>query len=338
MVVGIALTGVYLLPALALQDFTSMYWMWLGGLSFSANFLLTSADPNIKPIQVALAGATFGVLLPIVAATGPEGRSRQVVLLLAAVAAVWLMMLPASYLLWKVLPFLPKVQFPWRFGILLDMALAALAGVAAGQLRSFGRRAALLAVTGLIAIAAANLHLVYAGHFFQEAFAAPTTVRGIEEALSERRDSREYLPPWTSRAAPAGPQIQILAGAADVRIEQWRSREIDLRVEARRPAELLVRQYYVPLWRAVLEDGSALDVGPDAAHGLVKVAVPSGTHRVSLRLVAAPAERWGVAASLAGLAGLGLLYALSASRRLPLSPHPVGAAMAGAEYAASPHS
>jgi hypothetical protein len=279
------------------------------------------------------------VLLPIVAATVPEGRSRRVVLLLAAVAAVWLMMLPASYLLWKVLPFLQKVQFPWRFGILLDMALAALAGVAAaGQLRSFRRRAALLAVTGLVVIAAANLHLVYAGHFFQEAFAAPTTVRGIEEALSERRDSREYLPPWASRAAPAGPQIKILAGAADVRIEGWRSREIDLRIEARGPAELLVRQYYVPLWRAVLEDGSALQVGPDAAHGLVTVAVPSGTHRVSLRLVAAPAERWGVAASLAGLVGLGLLYALSASRRLPLAPRPVEPAIAGTEYAASPHS
>lgn len=314
MAVGVLLSGVYLLPALTLQDFTSMHRMWLGGMHFSKNFLLIGPDPNLMPIQIALTAATFAVLLPV-ALPGPDGHSRRVLALLGAVAAVWVMMLPTSYPVWKLLPFLQKIQFPWRFGILLDIVLATLAGAAAAGLYQKRRvLPALLATVGLLVITGANARLVYAGHYFQEPFAAPVTVEVMHEALKRRRDSGEYLPPWAKEAAPAGPQVEVMTGDAEVSVEEWRSRDIRLGVTAMEPAELLVHQYYIPLWRASLEDGRSLAVEVGGKHGLVKMTVPPGSHRISLQLARAPAELWGLLSSLIGLVGLALLYALSGSR------------------------
>ncbi|MBA3518618.1 MAG: hypothetical protein H0T75_13485 [Rhizobiales bacterium] len=314
-IIGLALTGLYLVPALTMQDMTSMHRMWQGRSNFSANFVFSSTDPNIKPIQTALAAASCGVLFPIIALPGWQARSRRFPQLLAAVAGVWLMMSPLSLWAWQALPVLPKVQFPWRFGILLDLGLAALAGVAAAELfkERIGSRLAFCVIGGAIVLAA-NAYLIYAGHFFQAPFAHPTTLQAVNKALVQRRDATEYLPRWATERASSGPRIRILSGAAEFGVEEWRSREIVVRVEARRPTELLIHQYYLPLWEAVLEDGRKLVVEPATLQGLTKIAVESGSHLVTLRLAVSPGEKWGLLSSVAGLAGLGLIFAASTFR------------------------
>jgi len=292
----------------------------MGGMRFSENFVLTGDDPNLNLIQMALAGATVGVLLAV-AKPGPKGFSRRILFLLGAVAAVWVMMLPVSYPIWEMLPFLQKVQFPWRLGMLLDIGLPVLAGVAGAELsRRPERLPRILAGIGLVVLAAANLPLVYAGHFFLEPLADPGTVRVMEEALARRRDPGEYLPPWASQPASAGPKVTVLSGSAEIQVEAWRSRDIRLSVAASEPSELLVHQYYIPLWRAALPTGERLAVEPATENGLVKVSVPSGNHRIALRLVRAPAELWGLGSTLLGLAAWGLLFAVPSPRRFRRQP------------------
>jgi hypothetical protein len=335
--VGLALTGIYLLPALTMQDLTSMHRMWLGGLNFRYNFLFMSGDPNMPPIQSGLVGATLAVLVPVFALSSPDTRSR-LFWPIAAVGAVWIMMSPPSLWIWQVLPPLQKLQFPWRFGMLLDLSLAVLAGAAVAELVRNRKAPALRwCLAGAIFIVAANGVLIHRGHYFQAPFADPSTVRAINEALAGLRDSGEYRSPWTEEPARAGPQVTVLSGDAAVTVEKWRSREISVRFEARQPAELLIRQYYLPLWEAVLDDGSVLSVAPATDQGLLKVTVPSGSHTVSLRLVPAPAEKWGGIVSLAGLLGAGLLFAgpmLARSRRRPASPQSQDARIP-ADYAES---
>lgn len=311
-ITGLALCGLYLVPALTMQDITSMHRMWADRFAYSANFLVTSSDPNMLPILKALALASAAILLPAAALLNST-RRRLLLLLAGATAGIWFAMLPASGLFWEMLAPLQKVQFPWRFGILLDLALAALAGAAVkAALRRRDRLGLYACAAGGAGLVLANLPFLIAGPATQMPFMEAAAARLVREAIATRRDTAEYRPPTARKSAPPGPAVSVAAGSARVQVVHWRSREIALQVEARQPSIILIRHYHAPLWEAVADEGPRLPLGAAPESGLMQLSVSAGDYRVMLRLRFAPAERWGAVASMAGLIGLGLLSAMPA--------------------------
>jgi hypothetical protein len=95
--------------------------------------LLGFAGPNaIVPLDlgavilVLVAAATLLLALDYRRVTRPQWRLVAALWLLAAVSVF--IMSPASESIWAALPLLERVQFPWRFVLLLTVAAAALSG------------------------------------------------------------------------------------------------------------------------------------------------------------------------------------------------------------------
>ncbi len=318
--VGILLAGFYLVPAIAMQDLVSIDHLWSAPYRPGANFLFSSTDPHASLLLAALAGETVAVFA-VLAILPREILVGQPVRWLAAIAAIaWLFMLPVSAIAWDVLPFLAKVQFPWRVGIVLDLALAALAGIAGREILAAGRRAdRVLAAGALCLIAAASAPPLYSGHLGQLPFMEPAVRENVLEAIGTRRDPPEYR--LAGRAAPdrPRPRVTVLAGRAEVVVTRWESRDIALEVTAGSTAEIVVRQAYMPLWRAVLADGSPLPIARSEPDGLHRILVPAGHHVITLTMVRAGAEIVGLWLSVAGIAGLALLFVLAARNRRSVS-------------------
>jgi hypothetical protein len=112
------------------------------------------------------------------------------------------------------------------------------------------------------------------------------------------RDAPEYRPAdaastqavafdeLMSRICRAGGQpakVCTTAGEGEVAVERWTPGEIELRVATASGVAFNVSQFYYPGWAAYL-DGRRHPLEPSRPDGLLHLDVPTGTHRVVLRL------------------------------------------------------
>lgn len=177
MFLGGLLAAVYLVPALFTQQSVSVQDTIAGYFSYMQHFLFTSAPLDLPGrsqvfIDYAVAfrsavnratrvtvGIAFGSYLVtlLLARGGRDGRVRSgaeprsaghlrfaTFWAAAAVASVFMMSAPSAGI-WRVLPVLQKVQFPWRLNIVLVCAAAAMFAAACAALlsarRSYERKA-----------------------------------------------------------------------------------------------------------------------------------------------------------------------------------------------------
>ena len=136
----------------------------------------------------------------------------------------------------------------------------------------------------------------------------------------------EFTPRWRTAAfddalrAELGPdfdpQVRPLAGppgAVELLSSSVRNAAWDLQVAATEPATLTLYLLYYPRWGATV-DGRSVPLTPQAGTGYAQLAVPTGTHHVSLRYERTSAELAGLAVSAAALLGLLALVGRAAWR------------------------
>jgi hypothetical protein len=196
-----------------------------------------------------------------------------------AVAGIGLfMMLPVSAPVWRLLPILRQLQFPWRFQAVVTLALAALAALSFG-----GRRFPKLALIGLGSIAV--LWLAFFGHmahlisrqdhqrgwfadFSNDPFMSDLNNTAVTYALMEK--------------------VRFESGAGSVKVQKWAPRDIRVRLHCDRESTLLFHQFYYPGWRASVES----PVEPSSER-LIRVKAPAGEHDLRLWLDGGPMETIG---------------------------------------------
>ena len=230
-----------------------------------------------------------------------------------------LLMTRASGLLWKHLPVLPIVQFPWRFLSVQAFFGALILGEAVQRLDRWMQKGwwwALGCALVLIAAAVGSLRPEYLP--IQEADVTAdrlalfesfttnvgTTIRGeylpvaVEPRLYASAVSlnRGTKPP---PVALSGRIVQAALLAHDARSERWQ-----IEVEGEQ-ARLLFYTLYFPGWRA-RADGKAAPVEAQPNSGLIVMTLPEGEHEVVLRFGRTPV-RW-----LADLLSLGALVVAAA--------------------------
>ncbi len=135
-IVGVGLSSVYLVPALRLQN-TMVYdgWVTAVGPHFDpVNWLIGNSEglPSFGVIAygaiatssllgisstLALATALLLIKRPIYL---EKTRWQLVIACLIAILGCWFLMTNLSHDIWKYSPILPKVQFPWRLGVVVD--------------------------------------------------------------------------------------------------------------------------------------------------------------------------------------------------------------------------
>jgi hypothetical protein len=282
-----------------------------------------------------------GLPLPVDQASAPHPFPWAVVGACTALLLVlWFLNVTWSAPVWRTVPLLATLQFPWRLWGLFSLALACAAAGMFTWLARQGRPQWLLAAV-LVAFVAVNAlgRRPGEGRLSQgeppvvnasllrategDTIAAGTLSGGeflpvsvaLEQPFNERlggRASYESVFPeagWIAgRVWPYSGSLQVLRVSGDI---SWT--EADVAVEGMQPAELAFHTTVFPGWRAYVDGRPAAmrpaPFDPDAhvGYGFAIVPVPPGRHRVQLAFGSTFWRTLGFCVSLAGVAALALL-------------------------------
>jgi len=230
------------------------------------------------------------------------------------------MMFPSSRFLWKVIPQLSAIQFPYRFNTLLTIATVALTALAADSLKPPFRAGRIMIATGIVAAiavwAATDAKTILGFQPWrlssQQPLASGTLVQDILLGGWSNASDPRYL-------AQAG--IEELSGQATVRgatlknasLERPSAREIRL-TENGSQGWVTVPLLFYHGWTAKTERGEELNIRP-LPNGLAEIYVPSGFHSIQLSMPWDWVEKAGTASTgICALLSL-ILLAASGSRR-----------------------
>lgn len=318
---ALGLAAPYLIPALTTQDMITPERWWTLSYSYT-QWLFLDGRPEYNPefgqhlfdLLILTTGAAF--VFRTTALKCPNASVRPLSrFAMISILVPWIFMSPISLPVWDILPTLQKVQFPWRLAVMIDMATAALAGLAAHCL--LNRRTAWRPLA--FAVAVLVLACTYLLHAESRVFLSHDVESGhvdtdVAWKVRYRRGAAEYLPHW---ANPNVRQEEVLAqlqrerfvvydqDSGNIDVLKQRSDEILLRANLTLPTALTVRQYYYPTWDVRIDGGESTETNPSDGVGLLQFIVPAGEHFVRITLIPLQSEQ--VGKLLAGIATIILL-------------------------------
>ena len=301
MAAGFGLAAFYIFPAAYEQRWVQIRQVLADLLSPEQNFLFTHAiDPEFLFFNWKVSGVAMGVMLVTgIAAVIVARRRREFPeiwwMLLALGSATVLLMFPPSMFLWRTLPKLEFVQFPWRWLGVLDFVFAFFLAAAIGRAKRpwLGGLAIAIVLTTLASA------LVYDGWWDSEDIPVLTksiqTGRGYEgtDEYQPLGSDRYELPgsdPQGEIIGKPAPRIQdfdvetsAFKAAPDgtVRVERWTANEKRLTTASATPVTLALRLLDYPGWRAQV-DGKSVQPGAAPETAQMLVALPAGAHEVEV--------------------------------------------------------
>ena len=315
---GLAGAFFFWFPAVSLTDLIRTEELVRGRFDFHGQF------PGFSAVFGYSRFYATGLLTPLILAVGIAlaargawiGRRKsgesQLVLVAALIAAAGFLALlaPSSSAIWERVPFLPLFQFPWRMLGPLALLCALVSACAFARLLA-GRGArqrvlAELVLSGLCALNAlpalnASKPLPPAIEARLPALLAPASIREGRQSVSVLD---EYLPraadpeTWRSERPTRGPVVSA-RGDARIEVVENLGTRIRLEVDATEGTVLRVARWAFPGWVYEVDGNPAEHSGNEA--GSLDLAVPSGHHRLALRLEPPWQRQAGLAVSAAAL-------------------------------------
>jgi len=283
---GACLAAFYLLPAIYEQRWVNVAAALSAGLRPQDNFLFahtTDADHDTFNRIVSWL-AVFEITVIFVAALpGKLVRSLQ----RDRLDALWIwamvcsgLLLPLTTILWRILPKLAFMQFPWRWLLCLSMILAILVSLG---LRSWWVRGAVCALSLLLIVVA--WHRVQAPWWdsaadlreIQDNMASGIGSEGTDEYTPLGADPTEI--DQNARNAtvvgPARTAIQVL---------RWDAESKVLTAEMSAADQLALRLFRYPAWQVRVND-HVVEMYARAENGQMLVPVGAGMNRVEITFV-----------------------------------------------------
>jgi len=274
LLVGTGLAAIYLLPALEHKTHVSSEKYLLQPV-----YQLHNTFPPLdgRLFQVEGAWPTFVQFLALLLILFAVAVICFALIVRGAGATFWLavagiglfMMLPVSAPLWRLLPILRQLQFPWRFQAVVTLAVAALAALSFG-----GRRFPKLALIGLGSIAV--LWLAFFGHMAY-------LISRQDHQLGWTADfsNDPFMSDWNNTAVTYAlmDKVRFENGEGSARIEKWAPRDIRVRLHCDRESTLLFHQFYYPGWKANVQ--SPVEA---SGQGMIRVKAFAGEYDLRLWL------------------------------------------------------
>jgi len=302
---------------------SSVYWVrmvgelkWIGinnanpdrSVHYDQNFVfstLSTDNPTVWWINI-LTVITFLLFLPACALFFRRVRSqvkyrRLIPAAILALVTIF-MALPLSRPLWRVIPVLQQVQFPWRWLALFSMTGSLLTAASIPlwlENTMQWRRPVRLLVLGsmLVSIAFTLAHTVREAEYRK-----PQQFQSDLQSVRGTPSVNYWIPIWAS-PHPREMQSEVEAGDRQVSINNWSPEHRRLEVSRGNATELRVRTFYYPLWVAS-SSGQVLFTRPDS-DGALLISLPGNfTDATPVNLDFREPRRTHVAAALSAFSWL----------------------------------
>jgi hypothetical protein len=314
-VLGLGLASIYLLPAVTLQDWIPADTFWGGYYLIERWFLLTPGrwlEPRdmmmiIASIAAAYAIAAIGVLV-VVSRDCPPGGWRSEAAFWAIVCLVCVLLIGGVVPWFWQLPFVAKVQFPWRLMIVVEFA-----GITALCLMPWPLRVRALSYLFVVAIIALIPGLGEMGTGIVARAVASPTQADLPAEL------KQFLPAGYPQK-PDGDYAELSLGPVEglppiacvpeprlCRATNQPFGELLVEIDAQAPTVVVLRRFAYPYWRL----DPSLPVAATNPLRLVTFTAPAGRQSYRLQHVAVSAEKTGWAISGVSLVLL-LAWAMAA--------------------------
>jgi hypothetical protein len=322
MALGFGLASFYLIPAIYEQRWVQISAALYGGLTPADNFLYaTTSDAehdafNRIASHVALLLVLWAICAALTAwraisrANMGNLKSNHFVLVAVLALSAIILMFPVTNILWRFLPELRFVQFPWRWmSIIALCALIFTAAASRGSLRWVW----LLFAASMIA---GSAHYVVK-HAWWDTEDMPTLEAGLEDGTGfEGTDEYDPAGDTRSNLPQKEPRAYILrrgSGAlaqneSRVVVEKWNAEHRAVRVVSKNPANVVLRVLNYPAWRATV-NGAAVTPSHAKETAEMIVPVPAGESRVRIDFTRTRDRTLGGCISTASLiASLSILF------------------------------
>jgi hypothetical protein len=293
---GFGLAAFYIVPAAYEQRWVNIAQALSTGLLPQENLLYSqTGDPehnffnwvasSTAVLMIVLTGAAAIAARRGVMCEEERGEKRKLwgVLLLLSAAAT-LLMFRVTAILWRVLPELRFVQFPWRWMSILAVAFAVFAGASVAR-----RRGWILMIPVVVILGGTGAFLAKQGWWDGDDI--PTLQAAIEQGdgfdgtdeYDPVGDDHYNLPAKASlvRMLPPDEDSSKMPNAI-VSVERWTAEEKVLRVKAQGTLRLALRLINYPAWRVEV---NGRQIAPEQADDYDQMIVPLGAGESRVRVL-----------------------------------------------------
>lgn len=221
-----------------------------------------------------------------------------------------LLMTDVSAPLWRAVPALTFIQFPWRYLMVTVVAAAVLSAFLLSTLRC-----RTLQGTTLLVVLVLQVQLTHE-YLKPQRYIPPDELSIDRAGWTNAADVEKQAfiePGYLPRSVPDLPvedvgRWTLLDGTGSIRPVSARDDEIVLTVETAAPATLLVHSPAFPGWRAWI-DGREVSLSRDPHTGYLAIRVPAGHHRVRAAFTDTPVRRRANLTTAASIAACAALFA-----------------------------
>lgn len=314
---GGCIAAIHLVPALLNKRFIADEHFLDANLTYAQNFLDTYSLLAIVAIVLPLAGFYFEMSKTQRALA----MTRPVKFWLWIMAGLLFMTLPLSKPIWDALTPLQYLQFPFRFFFAMLPAAVFVAVCWMPHVRS----RFIYQVFFVLGLAAATVQSYETSFFAKKS--------PIEAILADRLLARpEYQTRWMKQAGAdfrikvpkayrnlEGARLIEGKGKAAIVMQGPRTIMIHAKIESQK-ATLVLKRFYFPGWHLAPDTSEAESMRIGHKDALITLALPRGTHDVTLMLPWFAGEREGLIISLFSWVILMTWLALSGLRMTPKNP------------------
>jgi hypothetical protein len=326
--IAILIAGSYLGSALTHQENINKAALFTGSFDFSRWFMFSATSWANTNMQMGLTGTAllqFSIVMLlgfVVIKREVLDRRRQLLagFTVATSLIILFMMSGVSAPVWRALPVLQKVQFPWRLLVVQTFCLAMIASLFASSLRydaTTARTASLRLVMPVIMLGLIAVNFAM-GIYTKPSFTASAPLR-VRDAPEYQLGSIDKA----SRLFQDAEKFRLLVGNGHISVETISSREIRIHVKATTSVNLILRHFYYQGWGCSVPPGQAsCSVGKyDNNVPVIRINAAAGDQVLTLRLSPSLYDQLGFYATLVGLAILAslLVFIPRFGRGVPVS-------------------
>lgn len=291
-VVGACLAGFYLLPAIYEQRWINIAEAVSAGSRPQDNFLFVhTRDADHDAFNRIISWVTMLEIVVTVAAAWAAAKSSPDKSWRENNRAAWnalvswgvacaVLLFPATAFLWKVLPKMQFMQFPWRWLLCLSMIFTILVSVG---LRRWWLRGAVCAVAILVVVLA--WQRIQAPWWDNAADLREMQDNMMDGAGYEGTD--EYAPIGADPAAIDKDARKVTVDGpahAAIHVFQWDAESKMFTAEMSAPDQLALRLFYYPAWKVEV-NGQMVQTTARGGTGQMLVPVAAGPNRAQITFI-----------------------------------------------------